>query len=92
MKTARALAKSAVTDKLAACVNLIPGIESHYRWNEKVESSKEVQLVFKTTTAKVRALEKFILAKHPYSTPEFLVLKPVVGSAKYLAWLAASCA
>jgi periplasmic divalent cation tolerance protein len=91
LKIARALAKAALQAKLIACANLVPKIESHYWWQGKIESSAEVLLVLKTRKAKLAALEKLILAKHPYDTPEFLVLPLVAGSKKYLAWLAAVC-
>jgi len=89
LKTARALAKAALSAKLIACANLIPKIESHYRWQGKMESSAEVLLVLKTTKSKLAALEKLVVARHPYDTPEFLVLPVTAGSKKYLDWLAA---
>ncbi len=92
LKTARMLAKSALSAKLVACANLIPKIESHYWWQGKIESGTEVLLVFKTTKSKLAPLEKLILAQHPYETPEFLVLPLSGGSQKYLGWLAASMA
>lgn len=90
LKTARALAKSALQAELVACANLLPKIESHYRWQGKVKSSSEVFMLLKTSKTKLPALEKLILTKHPYDTPEFLVLPPTAGSKKYLDWLAAS--
>ena len=91
LKTARALAKSALQAKLIACANLVPKIESHYWWRGKIESGAEVLLVLKTQKSKLAALERLILARHPYDTPEFLVLPLRAGSQKYLAWLADSC-
>lgn len=91
LKTARALAKAALQAKLIACANLVPKIESHYLWQGKMESGSEVLLVLKTKKSKLAALEKLILAKHPYDTPEFLVLPLRAGNQKYLAWLADSC-
>jgi len=88
LKTARALAKAALSARLIACANLVPKIESHYRWQGKIESSAEVLLVLKTQKSKLAALEKLVLAKHPYDTPEFLVLPVSAGSKKYLDWLA----
>jgi periplasmic divalent cation tolerance protein len=87
LKTARALAKAALQARLIACANLVPKIESHYWWQEKIESGVEVLLVLKTQKSKLAALEKLILARHPYDTPEFLVLPLSAGNEKYLDWL-----
>jgi len=87
LKTARALAKAALSARLIACANLVPKIESHYRWRGKIESSAEVLLILKTQKSKLAALEKLVLARHPYDTPEFLVLPVSAGSKKYLDWL-----
>jgi periplasmic divalent cation tolerance protein len=89
LKTARALAKAALRAKLIACANLIPKIESHYWWQGKIESGAEVLLVLKTQKSKLAALEKLIVAGHPYDTPEFLVLAVSAGNQKYLGWIAA---
>jgi periplasmic divalent cation tolerance protein len=91
LKIARALAKAALQAKLIACANLVPKIESHYWWQGKIESGAEVLLILKTQKSKLAALEKLVLAQHPYDTPEFLVLPLVAGSKKYLDWLAAVC-
>ena len=90
LKTARALARAALQARLIGCANLIPKIESHYWWQGKIESGAEVLLVLKTQKSKLAALEKLVLAQHPYDTPEFLVLPLRAGSGKYLAWLAES--
>ena len=90
LKTARMLAKAALQARLIACANLIPKVESHYWWQGKIESGAEVLLVFKTSKAKLAALEKLMLAKHPYDTPEFLVLPLSAGNERYLDWLAAA--
>jgi periplasmic divalent cation tolerance protein len=91
LKTARKLARTALTARLIACANLVPKIESHYRWQEKITSSTEVLLILKAPKSKWAALEKLIVAAHPYDTPEILVLPVSAGSKKYLDWLAASC-
>jgi uncharacterized protein involved in tolerance to divalent cations len=91
LKAARVLAKAALKARLIACANLIPKIESHYWWRGKIESANEVLLVLKTQKSKLAALEKLVLARHPYGTPEFIVLPLSAGNKKYLAWLAASC-
>ena len=90
LKTARSLARLALRARLAACVNLVPGIESHYWWQGKLERSAEILLVLKTTRAKLAALEKLVLANHPYDTAEFLALPLAAGTGRYLDWLAAS--
>jgi periplasmic divalent cation tolerance protein len=90
LKTARRLAKAALTARLIACANLVPQIESHYWWQGRIEFGKEVLLVLKTTRTKLAALEKHILAEHPYDTPEFVVLPLAAGNARYLDWLQAS--
>jgi periplasmic divalent cation tolerance protein len=92
LKTARALAKAALQTKLIACANLVPGIESHYWWQGRVESGAEVLMVMKAPKSRLPALEKLVLARHPYDTPEFLTLPLNSAAKKYLAWLAASCA
>jgi periplasmic divalent cation tolerance protein len=92
LKTARALARAALQAHLIACANLIPKIESHYWWRGEIQSGTEVLLVLKTLKAKLPALEKLILAKHPYDTPEFLVLPLNAGNKRYLHWLNQGCA
>ena len=90
LDTARALAKAALSARLAACANLIPQIESHYWWQGKLESGAEVLIIFKTTKAKLKALEKLIIANHPYDTPEFLVVPIIAGNKRYLDWVSGS--
>lgn len=90
LKTARALARAALEARLIACANLVPRVESHYWWQGRLERGAEVLLVLKTTRARLAALEKLVLARHPYDTPEFLVLPLHAGAERYLAWLAAS--
>jgi periplasmic divalent cation tolerance protein len=90
LKTARRLAKAALSARLIACANLVPKIESHYRWRGKIESGAEVLLILKTQKSKLAALERLVLAKHPYDTPEFLVLPVSAGNEKYLNWLTAA--
>lgn len=92
LKTARQLARAALAARLIACANLVPRVESHYRWRGKIERGTEVLLVLKTTTARLGELEKLILAQHPYDTPEFVVINPTGGARRYLDWWAESCA
>jgi len=91
LKTARALARTVLNARLAACASLVPRLESHYWWQGKIERAQEVLLLLKTPKTRLKALEKAILANHPYDTPEFLVLPLTAGHTKYLEWLNASC-
>ena len=91
-RVAQVLAKAALTERLVACANLIPRIESHYWWQGKLESSTEVLIIFKTTKSRLKALEKLIVANHPYDTPEFLVLPIIAGNKRYLDWVSKSLA
>ena len=92
LKTGRKLARAALAARLVACVNLIPGIESHYWWQGKIAAGAEVLLVMKTTTARLAALEELVVAKHPYDTPEFVVVAINRGSQRYLDWVRDSVA
>ena len=86
MKTARRLARAALEARLAACANLVPRVESHYWWEGKISKATEVLLVFKTTAGKVAALERLIVAEHPYDTPEFVALPVSRVNGRYLSW------
>lgn len=85
--TGRRIARSVVEAGLAACVNMLPGVESHYRWEGKLECGQEVLLLMKTTLEKLTDLESKVLAEHPYDTPEFVVTAIEGGNDRYLAWL-----
>jgi periplasmic divalent cation tolerance protein len=79
-----------VEERLAACVNVLPEMESFFRWHGAVERDRERQLVIKTTAARVPDLEQRLLEMHPYDLPEFLVLPVRHGSEAYLRWMHAS--
>ena len=83
---ATAFARVLVTDRLAACVNVLPPMTSLYRWKGAIEEDREQQLVIKTTSDRVAAIEARFRELHPYELPEFLVLS-ATGSASYLDWL-----
>jgi periplasmic divalent cation tolerance protein len=90
VKVARALARTVLNARLAACVNLIPSVESHYWWQNRLERGREILLLIKTTKARLSVLEKTVLAQHPYDTPEFVVLDISRGARRYLDWIAAT--
>lgn len=81
------IANALVEARLAACVNVLPGLQSVYRWQDKIETAQEVLLLIKTTAERFPALRERILDLHPYDTPEILALPIADGSDKYLAWL-----
>jgi periplasmic divalent cation tolerance protein len=89
-REARRLAAALVARRLAACVNIVPGVESVYRWKGRVERTREWLLVIKTTQARVRAAERALREEHPYELPECLVLGVEGGSREYLAWIRAN--
>jgi len=72
---------------LAACVQILPEIESVYRWQGRVERQAEVLLIAKTTMGKFDELEREVRALHSYDTPEIVAVPVTVGSAPYLEWL-----
>lgn len=83
-----ALAERAVEERLAACVNLIPGVRSVYRWEGAVHRDAETLAVLKTTPAALGALQARVLELHPYDVPEFLALPVETGSGPYISWIA----
>ncbi len=91
LKTARRLARAAVAARLIACANLIPQIESHYRWLGKIERSHEVLMILKTLGSRLGDLEKLIVTQHPYAIPEFMVVSVAGGAKAYLDWLSQCC-
>lgn len=86
-KEARRIGKRMVEAKLAACANIIPAIESIYRWKGKVVKSQEVLLIFKSTKVRYAALEKAIKAIHTYDTPEIIALPVKKGLPQYIGWV-----
>jgi len=82
------LTQTLVRDGHAACVSVLPLMESTYRWDGVVETTREHQVLIKTTSERVAAVEAAITAAHPYSVPELLVLPVAGGGAAYLAWVA----
>lgn len=90
MNCARKLAAALLKERQAACVNLVPKVESHYWWQGTLESSSEVLVLIKTAMSKLDQLEKTVREYHPYDTPEIIAIKLDQGNARYLEWIAAS--
>jgi periplasmic divalent cation tolerance protein len=82
-----AFAMALVGDGAAACVTVLPDVQSVYRWEGAIEQVRERQLIVKTTRDMVDRLRRRVADLHPYDTPEFLVLRVVGGEERYLAWI-----
>ncbi len=86
-ETGANLARALVEERLAACVNLVPGVRSIYRWEGALEDESEVLLVLKTRAERAAALTERIVDLHPYDVPEVLLLPLDGGSDAYLDWV-----
>ena len=84
------LARTLVEERLAACVNILPGMTSVYRWKDGIEQDTEHQLVMKTTKARAPALWERLRELHPYEVPELIVVPIIDGNETYLAWIGES--
>jgi periplasmic divalent cation tolerance protein len=85
---ARKISRHLLQKHLAACVNIhTTPVESIYHWKGKIETAREHLLLIKTTTRRLKSLEREVLRLHSYETPEFLVLPISSGSRAYLRWL-----
>lgn len=86
--TADAIAQALVSERLAACVNVLPGVRSTYRWQGAVEHADEVLLLIKTTRGRLDALSARVQALHPHELPEVLAVEAHGGLTPYLDWVA----
>lgn len=84
---ADSLAAALIDERLAACVNIHPPMQSVYRWKGRVERDGERQLFIKTTTARLEALERRLHQLHPYELPEFIVVRPERADLAYERWV-----
>jgi periplasmic divalent cation tolerance protein len=90
VEEAKTIARALVERRLAACVNIIPQVQSIYRWKGKVEEAQEWLLVIKTTSAAFRRVRDAIQEMHSYELPECICVEIEDGSAEYLQWIAES--
>jgi len=86
-ETGARIARALVEERLVACVNLLPGVRSVYRWEGRVEDEGEVLLVLKTASARLDAVAARVKDLHPYELPEVVALPVVGGSRGYLQWV-----
>lgn len=87
---ARQIGTVLVEKQYAACVNLLPGLESVYRWKNRVESTSEALAIIKTSAEALSTLEAELTELHPYDVPEIVALDPAHVSARYAEWLLSS--
>ena len=86
-ETARRIAREMVSENFAACANIIPAIESVYRWQGKMESGNEALAFFKTTKARSAAFQEKLKSLHPYEVPEIIFIPVTAGLPEYLQWV-----
>ena len=89
---ARRISIKLVSERFAACANILPAIESIYRWKDKIESGNETLVFFKLSQDRQAAFQEKLRSLHPYELPEIIYLKIDKGSPDYLRWVAESCA
>ena len=86
-ETAERIARQLIGDKLAACVNILPGVRSIYEWQGEIEAAQEHLLLVKSHVSRYAAVEMAIKALHPYQLPEIIAVAIERGSAEYLKWI-----
>ena len=91
-ETARRISNQLVTERFAACANILPGVESIYRWKEKLETGKETLVFFKLSEDRQAAFREKLRSLHPYEVPEILFLRITGGLPDYLRWVIENCA
>jgi len=84
---ATSMAKGIVENRLSACINILPRIESVFWWGGKVEYDEEALLIVKTTKSKFDALEQFVRENHPYELPEIIGMPLAAAFSEYVAWI-----
>jgi len=90
-ETAQQISYQLVTEKLAACANILPAIESVYRWKEKIETGNETLVFFKLSEDRQSTFQEKLRSLHPYEVPEIIFVPVSNGLPEYLRWVADSC-
>lgn len=90
-ETARRISNQLVTEKFAACANILPAIESIYRWKEKIESGNETLVFFKLSEDRQSAFQEKLRSLHPYEIPEIIFVPVSSGLPEYLDWIVENC-
>ena len=90
-KTAQRISKQLVADKFAACANILPAVESIYRWKEKIESGNETLVLFKLSENRQSAFQEKLRSLHPYEVPEIIFIPISSGLPEYLRWVVENC-
>jgi periplasmic divalent cation tolerance protein len=90
-ETARKISNQLVTEKLAACANILPSVESIYRWKEKIESGNETLVFFKLSEDGQSAFQEKLRSLHPYEVPEIIFVPVSNALPEYLGWVVENC-
>src|SRR2546430_17605534 len=90
-ETAQRISNQLVTEKLAACANILPAIESIYRWKQKLETGNETLVFFKLSEDRQSAFQEKLRALHPYEAPEIIFVPVTGGLPEYLRWVSDNC-
>src|SRR5437867_13229900 len=90
-EAARRISNQLVTEKFAACANILPSVESIYRWKEKIETGSETLVLFKLSEDRQAAFQERLRSIHPYEVPEIIFVPVSSGLPEYLRWVADNC-
>ena len=90
-EAAQRISNQLVTEKFAACANILPAIESIYRWKDKIETGNEMLVFFKLSEDRQSAFQEKLRSLHPYEVPEIIFVPVASGLPEYLRWVADNC-
>ena len=90
-ETAQRISNKLVADKFAACANILPAVDSIYRWKEKIETGNETLVFFKLTEDRQPAFQEKLRSLHPYEVPEIIFVPVTNGLPEYLNWVIENC-